>query len=233
MSKRKLWLSGRKKEGGVSEQQTKPSTIKNQSAKYFQQIDKLPLSRFIDCVVDQNYYALVISGEPTLSELKLAFNDIHQQYSDMIGDAEYKHYTSVLRELIKINCTIAQVEECINALRLFPYVPLFDALNSLLKTSFQFDYANRDEYFNLLDRCYKRSRGIVIQRDLTQARFDAIQEKMKGNGDKKVTRAYFIDWLILLGNHVQMTITDQVTVYEFCERIRQYNRFVEREKMRK
>ncbi|MBX3253915.1 MAG: hypothetical protein KF862_07205 [Chitinophagaceae bacterium] len=233
MSKRKLWLSGRKKINGVSERQTMPSTIKSQSAKYFRQIDKLPLSRFVDCVVDNNLHALVIEGSPHLTELEAAFTNIYQQYTDMMGDGEYKHFISSWKALIKINLIITQVEEIIKALKLFPYVPLFDELNKLLKIDFRFDYADRKEYFKLLDRAYKRSRGLVIERDLLQIRFDTIKEKLRGNGDKKITRAYFIDWLILLGNHVQMIITDQITVYEFCERIRQYNRFVEREKMRK
>lgn len=207
--------------------------MENQSGKYFQSIEKLHLHRFIDCLVDENYYALVISGEHSLDKLKSAFALIQQQYSDAMGDSEYKHYHSTYVALTKVSLTIIQVEECIESLKLFPFAPLFDELNNLLKTDFKFDYSNKTEYFKLLKRAYLRSRGLVIQRDLLQIKFDSIKEKFKGDGDKKITRAYFIDWLILLSNHVQTTITDQITVYEFCERIRQYNQYVERGKMRK
>lgn len=225
----KQWLSGRKMENGVSGQPETQQQNINPSGKCFQSIEKLPLYLFINCAVDKNIHSLVIEGEVEKEKLELAFADIQGQYSDMMGDTEYKHYTTIVKNLAIANCTIDQVEECIAALRLFPYQPGFEVLNKLLNYDFKLNYENKEEYYKQLDRAYRRSRGLVISRDLLQRQFEATKDKFKGDGNKEITRAYFIDWLIALSNHVQTTITDQITVYEFCKRVKDFNHYVERQ----
>src|ERR1044072_6283374 len=60
------------------------------SAKWYHRITELPLSRFVDCLVDDTIYALVLSGKPTDEELNAAWVSIQGEYAEAIGNHEYR-----------------------------------------------------------------------------------------------------------------------------------------------
>lgn len=199
------------------------SQMENQSGECYRSIGKLTLSRFIDTIVDNNLHALVITGNPTEDQLHAAWHDINSQYADAIGDAEYKLYLSLYKEITVHTLTLQAINACIETLKMFPHVELFDQLNELLKTDFKFDFKDQEKYSLTLKICASRSKGILMQLDLKKAQFDGIIKKFSES--KAPNREYFQSVLITLSDHAKYPILDSITVFEFCERIHRLNRY--------
>lgn len=232
----KLWPSGKsgaQKQGdtdGIQEMPTKLSEIKSQSGKYYQSIGKLPLYKFVLCQQENNLQYLVISGSPSEKELAYAWSDLSSQYMDAMGDAEYKHYVTTYKDLTKIELTIETVEAAIECLKCFPNTDLIEFLNKTLNTKFKFDYTKKEEYDKNLKRCYQRSRTLIVQRDLLRIKFQAISKKFEG--DKQADPDYYPKCLISLSDHAGYRVTDRITVFEFCERMRRMIAHYEKQNLR-
>lgn len=197
--------------------------MENQSGECYRSIGKLPLFKFIDCVVDNNLRALITTGEPTQEELQAALLEINSQYAEAIGDAEYKLYLSCFKELTILTLKLQAIGAMIETLKMFPHAELFDMLNSMLQTDFKFDFNNPDEYFHLLKRCFQRASQYRIQLGMKQLVFEGIKQKFSES--KAPNREYFQSVLITLSDHAKYPILDSITVFEFCERIHRLNRY--------
>ena len=195
------------------------------SGKWYQNITELPLSRFIDVTVDGNVYALVISGKPTLNDLETTWENISTQYSDAMGDSEHQLYLSLYKEIHILTATYKSIFDIVEILRGFPHEGLKTELNSLVGTSFKFDYADPEKYHNELDRCLKRSKGLKIQLDLKLKSFEAISAKFKDNAGKP-TREYFYSVLITLEDYSKVRLDENITVFQFCERVKRLNKHI-------
>jgi hypothetical protein len=193
------------------------------SAKWYHHITEMPLNRFIDVVVDDNFAALIITGYPPIEDLMTAWAQIKGEYADASEQQEHRMFISLFKEvnilalnLQTINCLVEMLEQI--------YVPEFaSALNKLLNTSFQFDPTDPVKYKSTLKNCLMRSKAIKINMDLKRLQLEAMQGKVD-EPDKKVTREYFQSILITLSNHVKYQVQDSITVYEFCDRMKRYNR---------
>jgi hypothetical protein len=193
------------------------------SAKWYRHITELPLNRFIDVIVDDNFAALIITGYPPIEELIQAWGQIKGEYADAIENHEHKMYVSLFKDvsilalnLQTINCLLEMLEQI--------YVPQFvTAINKILNTSFQFEPGDPVKYTATIKNCRMRSKAIKINLDMKQMRMDAMQEKGDEPG-AKATRGYFQSILITLSNHVKYPVQDSISVYEFCDRMKRYNR---------
>lgn len=201
-------------------------------SKYYRNISDLPLSRFIDVLVDQNIYALIITGKPSDIELLEAWSDIQIQYADAIKDNETRMLATLGKELNRLKITHQQILDAIKVLKNY-YTPQFaNMLNKLLSTSFKFDVRLKEDYDNDLKRAANRSKGIMIAIQLKQKAYDAMRTKF-GTSDQKVTREYFQGILITLSDFVQYRVGDNIAVFEFCDRIRRLNQHNETIKNKK
>ena len=191
------------------------------SAKWYRHITELPLNKFIDCKVDDNLYALVITGQPAIEDLKAAWASILQEEADQSGDHEHQMYVSLYRDVKILETTLFQIHWLVGQLKEVYYVELAKRLNKLLLTNFKFDYTNPEQYFKELSRCMNRSKGIKIDLDLKLQQFEAIHKSRQEQGEgKKPTREYYQAILITLSDHVKYPVSDLITVYEFCDRMR-------------
>jgi hypothetical protein len=188
----------------------------------YQSIVELPLSRFIDLQVNDNYYSLVISGEPVKEVLAVAAQVIRQEYADMVGDHEYKMYCTALRQINDVRLVIEQVKHFVALLRKVYHPAMAKAVNSLLKSNLVFDVAKRDEYDRSLDRAMKRLKGVELELDLKLIAFKKLEAKYADG--KKPTRDYYMGVLITLSDDAGYSLTDQITVWEYCERLRRLNK---------
>lgn len=197
-----------------------------QSSKWYQNISDLPLTRFIDVMVDGNLYALVITGKPTELELHKAWAEIQLQYADAMKDNEFRLLNSLMKEVHRLSITLDQIHMAIDQLKQ-RYVEKFaKLLNGWLGSSFKFDTRFPEDYEKDLQRAYNRSKGIKIELTLKRSRYEALQKKFSSR-DKKPTREYFMALLITLSDHVKYRIPDSITVFEYCERIRRLNQYFE------
>jgi hypothetical protein len=196
------------------------------SGKWYQNITELPLRNYIDCVVDGNYCALVVSGNPTEHELLLAWAQIQQEYADIMADSEHRLYVTLYRDIKVLELTLKLIHFLIEELKKVYYDEYTNRLNDLLKTNFQFDYTEPVKYLAELNRCTNRSKGIKIDLALKMGKFEAIQKKNTEKGSKP-TREYFQSILITLSDHAKYQVMDTVTVYEYSERMRRFSKYCE------
>jgi hypothetical protein len=62
-----------------------PSKEESSGTKLLHRINDVPLSVFIDCICDNDYKGLIISGKPTNEEIATAFEAIYEQYIEAVG----------------------------------------------------------------------------------------------------------------------------------------------------
>lgn len=230
------WPFTKIQQDGKSSTPSMPTPVDTPLAKWYHSITTLPLFKFIECLVDKNLLALTISGIPNPDQLSLAWNLILQEYGDAMGTAEHRAYLTLFNEICQLNIKLQTIEDmvmlmrkkdCVNEYGRAYYGGFADRLNKLLATSFKFDHNYPDDYEKELSRCVNRSKGILLTLDLKQLSFEKLKEKQNGEKTKEPTREYFIEWLLRLSNHVEFQVHDTITVYEFCSRVKAYNKYAE------
>ena len=238
------WLSGKK------EQTTNTgSTPDKPIANWYRSIHELPLKHFETVYVDQNLFALVISGSPTIDDLSKAWENIQSEYADALGNADYKMYVSVYKEITLMNITYEQILFIVapgdeegngKGILLKLCSPQFDTevkffaneINDLLRFRPRLNTNDPASYFAEVEKCYRRSKAIKIQLDMKRLEFEGVEKKFNKSGEQ-MEKSFFTSMLIFLSKHNGYKITKDITVAEYCEYVKQYNRFVELESKKK
>lgn len=199
----------------------------------YRSLTELTLSRWIDFTVDGYLQALVKEGTPPQCELLACAADLRIQYADAIGDHEYRMYCAVMAEITRLEITLTEIENLLEVLR-EAYHPLFaDNLNRLLGSSLAFNVYDSESYDNDLKRAFRRSRGIKMRLDLKHIELQKLEIKYNGgDADKqrtpgKADREYYMGMLITLSDDAGYELTDSITVWNFCERIKRANKKAE------
>lgn len=203
-----------------------PLTTTTPSGKLYRNIHDLPLHKFIDCLIDEDIHALVIEGFATPYELESKWAQITDEYTAAVGDAEYKIYLNTYKDMICMAVDLQNIEILIHTLRKAFYQPLLDELNKLIGSNVQLDGLMKENYHKQLDVLYKRSRGLKIKMDLKRLQYESISKKYETKGGKP-TREYFDSMLITLSDHAGFQLTDRISVFEYCERIKRLSKYVE------
>lgn len=196
--------------------------------KYHKSIHDLPLSKFIDCIVDNNLSALIISGFPEEEELRSAWENIIGQYTDTIGGMEYKMYTELFKEISVLKITLNQIDIAVGILQV-TYDEFFaKEVNKLLRTDCKFNWKDQQSYQAECKKCLNRAKAIKIKLDLKNLQFDAIQKKQKPGA--KIDRQYFLSILITLSDFAKYRLDETIKMGEYCERIKRFNEYCDMQK---
>lgn len=193
----------------------------------FQNIHELPLSRFIDCVVDGNLYALVKSGivvNPII--LYNTWTDILEQYSQAVGTQEYKTYIALKDEIHAIELRYKRITDILSMLQPGIYSrKLCDALNKEVGCKLAFDYTNEKAYAKDLKSCKSKSSSLKILLDMKRLQFNGIKNKQEKN--IAPDRMYYDSLLISLQDDTPQPLTcETMTVSQFIERLKRHNQKV-------
>lgn len=192
----------------------------------YQRLTDISLERWMRLIVDGDIRAIIRDGEPPEHELRIVEGNLRIAYADAMGDNEYKFYCASIKEVTRLEITLAQIEQLITVLR-EAYVRAFaDKLNQLVGSSFVFDVTRPEEYDKTLDRCFRRSRGIKISLDLERAKLLKYEEKHSGS---TVTpkREYYYSVLLTISQTQGFRISSEISVWEFCELLRRHNKLIE------
>lgn len=222
--KKKQYQSGKKT--APTKSATNPTPEVTVLSNIYLSIQKLPLRRFIDCIVDHNLHSLIITGDPSAVELQLIWSNILQEYSQAIGNNEYRLYTSLYKEITIIKITYDQIQEAVKLLQITYSEFFHKELDKLLKMKLRLNPDDQASYQEELLKCLRRSKSLIIKHDLKKIQFESIQKKQEGK-ENKFTREYFISIMITLSDHAKYQIQDSITVAEYCERIKRFNMYLE------
>lgn len=195
-------------------------------AKYYNSITELPLKNFISCQTKEDLSYLVIEGEPSEQELLNAWITIKQEYADALGDGESKLYYKLQKDATEISIDLTLIYEYIRQLEVVYYPPFADEVNALLRTSFKFDINNPIEYKRNLKSCLDRSKEKKIRHELMKIQIESLQKKFLTA--KAPDQRYYQNILISLSDFSKYPVTDNITVYEYCERFRRMNDYAQR-----
>lgn len=187
----------------------------------------MPLSAWIELTVDGNLNAI---GDAPQDELIKTEMDLRIQYADAMGDGEYKLYCEALKEITRMEITVAQIRELVKALKNVYVKKFADLLNELLHTRFVFEISKPAEYDKMLQRVLNRSRELEMRINLKRAALQQIEKKFDGTTGGKPTREYYLGILIHLSDAAGYEIKENITVWAFCQRIKQANKAANRKK---
>lgn len=230
--KKKRWSFTRKRTNSDTVSNQSPENSTTPSWSIYQSITEISLSRWIDLDADGYLKALVKEGDPPIEELRLAEYNLRCQYADHIGNHEYKLYLNLLKDVTELEITLTQIEKLIIVMRDAYHPLLAKELNGLLKSSIPFHATDRPKIDQSLERAWRRSRGLKIALDLKTSGLSKIEAKFK-TSSSKVTREYYLSLLISLSNEAGYQLTDNISVFEFCERIKITNKKVDQINLRR
>lgn len=203
------------------------------SARYYQTISKLPLKNFKECMCEGNLAALIIEGFPLPKELTIAWSTIQIQYADAIGEGEHKLRCMAFKSLIERKTDYKIALTAIKMLGMpeienYPEnkTPYAQELNNLIDANFSYEMPDKYDH---LKNAIARIKGIKLAIDLAQIKVDAMESKPSG----KRSVESFDSNLITLSDHAGYALTDSITVFEYCDRIRRLNLFIEASKTQK
>jgi hypothetical protein len=199
--------------------------------KYYDNISVLPLSRFLDVLLDGNLKALIKVDGDDVEEfiLRNAWFEIQEQYAIAMQNTEARMYLVYLKEVNILVATHKQVTEILKVMYLY-YHPWFGKqLNKLLGSRHDFDKAINQEwnvYTKLLDNCGSLAKGVEMQIEIKSSMLAGVQKKMEAKAGSKPTREYFDKLINVLEEHYKITMDPSISVSRFCDRVtRMVNQF--------
>lgn len=203
---------------------------------YHKSIHDLPLNKFIDCMVDKNLSALIISGYPSAGLLKEAWDNILNEYSDIIGSQEHRMIFQLWKEVAVMKVSVDQIRllaargsdtEDKGILRMVYIKEMADELNRILGTDCKFNWEDQNTYHAELDKCVNRGKALLIQYDMKTLQFAALEKQAKGEESAPITRQYFTSILITLSDYAKYRIEETIKMSEYCERIKRFAEYCE------
>lgn len=198
------------------------------SVKLYVRISDLPLRNFIRCIVDGDFTALVISGYATLEDLVKAWRLILLEYVDAITDGDERMELTLHAEYMELKITYQCVIDAIEILSEYYVADLVPVLNKLLRVKYNPDPSKQKEYYDTLTLYYNNSLDLSLELRIKEKQLKAIQTK-QATGE--YTHEYFQSHLITLSDYAKYRITDDISTYEYCNRINRllkHNKEVER-----
>lgn len=154
------------------------------------------------------------------------------QYADAIGTEDQKLYFNKLREYGLQSSNYTLLMTGLDILTKVRDQVVVDKVNEILGTYYQFPDQDRERYHKDLKSAFSRSKTEKIQLEILSV---TVNEMAKGFQEKgsKVTESLFRSVLITLSDHAGYAIDVHISTYEYCERVRRYNKHVEQLKSKK
>lgn len=191
--------------------------------KLYQNIHKLPLSVFIDCLVDNDYEKLIIEGEATHVELFNHFETLYMQYIEAAGgkDAVNKLYkTGRLVTLRMQTGLFAQVQE---ALKQYPTEEMF----MLLYDFPQYNPPLMDYSVGNIEKVLKPMIAEWKSDLVDLANLEAAQPKEETKDDNPgYSHTYFMTAITGIEHALKVYIPENITVGKFCSWVVRYKEYV-------
>lgn len=210
------------------------------------------MRRFIEVVCELSLTALIYEGQPDEEEkaglfdrLEEAWKTIQQEYSDAIGESDYKFYINQQRNVSMLLTKYKTLMAILEVMERFPFdlVEYWNEeelqaiktemgfhhaeVNKLVSQQFIFDISDEKKYRIELKKATSMGKNFKVIFDRKNQELKDIETKTgqtnKGEETVPVTRRYFQTMLIFLGDNINTVLDDSMTVFAFCERIRRYN----------
>jgi hypothetical protein len=168
--------------------------------KLYDHIDILPLDKFIDCICDRNYKALVIEGDPSELQILEAWEGIYFQYVDANRDNETMYILQVKKEVALLDQRLKVIECIVSILKLdiSYHEKLIQNLKALGIRINGID-PSKDDYHRRLDNALLTLAPKKLQLQEKLKELKAYEASLDG---KEVDRQFFKTMLIRLSKYM-------------------------------
>ena len=198
----------------------------SKTLKLYQSIHKLPLHIFIDCLVSQQYYQLVIEGKATIQEMEQAFESLYMQYVESAGGKEAVNQMVNTARTALIKFRVETFELLVNTIKLEPSEDLY----KLFEQYPQYNPILKEYSLEAIDYTigqmipHWKSERIDLMNELD---YIELQKKEKGQKTSHYSYEYFNSILAELESVFKTaTISDEMTVGKFCTWLNKYKEHV-------
>jgi len=194
------------------------------TTKLYLSINKLPLSIFIDCLVDKDYSGLIIEGTPTNEEIEKAWSIIMEEYGNAVSPNEVENKLRDLKTLARKEYQIKRIEMLLDLLEKMPCEKLYNMLFTFGYTLPKLKYSqeNVDKVLTQFIAYFKK--------DITDYQILAkrLETKQEDTPKPKYTRQYFDDVLssISIALKIPTISVNTITLGAFCAYLNRYNAFI-------
>lgn len=192
--------------------------------KLLHRISDVPLPVFIDCICDNNYDGLIISGKPTSDELATAFEAIYEQYIEAVGGKDLLRHIRQIKEIAIAQNRVVSAECIIETFKLYPTEGLYE---QLYKFGYKlpkkpYNYANVNEVLRIFVANYKydfrKLEKLILE-------FESVN-KSDGEKSSGYTREYFIGSLVDMSEAFKFNISEKdLSVLQYCIYINRYKSY--------
>lgn len=188
-------------------------SLQNTSYQLHKDCFSLPLANFIECLCDETYTPLIISGDPPLDKIQEVWLSIYIQYIDLTADIDSQYIQRLDRDIKILQLRLVRIDFIVRHLVLQYDEDLVKELRKL-NFRFKFNPDTRGQYLKDLQSVIHRTSPLQIQLEMKQAELKAYQDKQEGD---KPDRVYFTKILTRLGEFMHYRIDPKVTsVAEFA-----------------
>jgi len=174
--------------------------------KLYERCSELPLSRFIRCICEGDYSALLIEGEAPAETLKSTWETLYEEYLDLTANTGNNEVLQLLNEFDGLFYKYAVIENCVEILRVFKE----DDLVAILRSrgfNFPFDHNDTERYLKDLDRVMVRAKKILVDMDIRRKQLESIQKASEGT---KIDRPYFDTILVTLSKFAGFHVNEDI-----------------------
>lgn len=231
MTTQRQSISSKKKAGRLVSASAKKEKSQSEClSTMYLHISELPLINFIECCIDGNLLALVISGKPSKEELHSNWTKILEQYQTAIGDTEHRIFINSYRDIQLFDLHIKGTIICIDALRIKPEEFFIHQLQlrdrPMIRVVLNWD--DQKSYNAALDKALSRVNGSKMDLEIKRKAFEALLKKREKESTKgKADRESFISNLITISGPGFPIQAKDITTFEYCERLRRHAAMVE------
>lgn len=193
-------------------------------------IYKLPLSTFIDCLCDDNYSGLIISGTPTPEQIETAWKEIMLQYTEVIGGSAIDGKLYEIKEFTRLQTRLMLADNLFEILKTGASVEAFEML-------YTFGYSlpvkefNEQNFNDVLKRFIQ-----FYNKDLTKFELIAAVKKTKEpDQPDKPKRKDFTTTLARISIALKMPLPNmnELMTAQYCSYVSEYAVYCEQlEKMK-
>ena len=203
---------------------TKPPKVEALTPlRLYRSIYELPLSIFIDCYCDANYSGLVINGDATEQELAEVWQDLLQQYTELIGGREVQSKITQLSSIIKLEFKLRNIEKVLQMISMVPSEKVYSML-------FLFKYPIQKLEYNEtnLQKVLQRFVG-YYKLDKTKYQILATKETAQEQTQKKQGRSEFSQTLTRVSIAFKMPPINiaHISTAQYCNYVVEYQQYCE------
>ena len=201
-----------------------PLKEESSATKLLHRINDVPLSVFIDCICDNDYKGLIISGNPTNEEIATAFEAIYEQYIEAVGGKDLLRHIRQIKEIAISQNRVVSAECIIETFKLYPTEGLYEQLYkfgyNLPKKPY--NYSNVNEVLRIFVANYKydfrKLEKLILE-------FESVN-KSDGEKSSGYTREYFIGSLVDMSEAFKFNISEKdLSLLQYCIYINRYKAY--------